>query len=620
MEEYRIRVRIFISIILVVIGLLGMRLVWLQLIDQDMYSDESRGNAVREVRVPSARGAIFDRNGVLMVDNQPTYSITLTPRYFDESKVGLLADLLGETDSLVVARLNEAKRWSSFRPSPSFRDVSFGVYSRLQENSYLLPGVAAEIGQKRRYLTEAQASHALGYIREVTKGELERLNEEFRQAKYRQGDLVGKTGIERRYENELRGYPGSAFKLVNKYGLVVKDYLDGEENTAPYSGYDVQLAIDSRVQALAESLFVNKRGAAVAIDTKTGGIIALVSKPDFDPGLFAQSVDPTTWNYLNNSPEKPLYNRATMNLMPPGSTWKPFMSLMALQEGNVALEGSNRTVFCGGGHPVGGGRFFRCMGSHGHMDVRNAIKNSCNTFFFEMAKRTDVNTLQRYANWFGFGLEAPTDIGEQTSGLIPDSVYFNRLDPHWDIGYSMNLGIGQGNMGVTPLQLARYIAAVANRGTLHAPHLVKALVHPGTGEEITPPLEDSFMIPIKQEYFDEVHAGMRMVMEQGTGVRAQIPDIPSAGKTGTAQAPGGMTDHSLFVMFAPFDNPEIAIAVQAENAGQGAYAAAPIASLMAELYLKGELADTYSTRFRMDRAMNAVSQELPHMLKTTEGE
>ncbi|MFQ5572026.1 MAG: penicillin-binding transpeptidase domain-containing protein, partial [Rhodothermales bacterium] len=359
------------------------------------------------------------------------------------------------------------------------------------------------------------------------------------------------------------------------------------------------------------SLFVGKRGAAVAIDPRTGGIIALVSKPDFDPAIFSKAVDQATWNYLNNSPEKPLYNRATMNLMPPGSTFKPFMALMALAEGLITLRGENSTVFCNGGHPVGRGRFFRCLGVHGPQNVRNAIKNSCNTFFFEMARRADVNTLKKYAGLFGFGVNAPTDIAEQTPGLIPDSAYFNQLDPNWDIGYSMNLGIGQGNMGVTPLQLARYIAAVANRGTLHAPHLVDYLRHPETGEIIRPDLPPPELIPIREEYFDVVRDGMRLVMEEGTGVLAQIPGIPSAGKTGTAQAPGGMEDHSVFVLFAPFDDPQIAIAVQAENAGEGAQAAAPIASLMAELYLKGELPDSYEVRFRMNRALNARSQPLP---------
>ncbi len=610
MEEYRVRVRIFIGIILFVTGILGVQLFRLQIINQDQFREVSRGNALRDIRVVPARGAVYDRNGILMVHNEPTYTVTLTPRYFDESKIGLLARLLGEPDSVVVTRLAKARQWSPYRPSPSFRDVPLAIYSRIQENAYLLPGVGKEINQKRRYLTTARAAHALGYIREITQNELDRLKEQGADAKYRPGDLVGKTGVERYYEPYLRGKPGHAFRVVNVHGLEVKSYRDGEEDTPPSSGYDIHLTLDTRVQALAESLFVGKRGAVVAIDPNTGGIIALVSKPDFDPALFSEKVDPATWRYLNNRPEKPLYNRATMNLMPPASTWKPFMALMALAEGKIALTGPNSTFFCPGYHPIGRGQYFRCQGVHDHMNVRNAIKNSCNTFFFEMARRTDISTFKKYANLFGFGVKAPTDINEQTAGLIPDSAYFNRRYPNWNVGTVMNLGVGQGNMGVTPLQLARYIAAVANKGTLQPPHLVEKLVHPETGEVVRPPLPEPEQIPIDERYFDVVRDGMRLVREQGTGAQAQIPGILSGGKTGTAQASGGMKDHSVFVIFAPFDDPQIAIAVQAENAGQGAHVAAHIASLLAEFYLKGELPDSYEMRFRMNRALNARSQEL----------
>ncbi len=609
MEEYRIRVRIFIGIILVVIGLLGIRLIQLQLLEQDEYTDESRGNAVRELRVQPARGSVFDRNGVLVVSNEPTYTVLLTPRYFDEAKTGLLADLLEVPDSLVRARLAEARAWSAFKPSQSFREVPFDVYSRLSEEIYLLPGVTVETDQKRRYLMHARASHALGYIREITRDELEQRQAQGQEGKYRQGDLVGKTGIEREYERYLRGQPGSDFKLVNVHGLEVKSYKNGQEDTPPSSGYDVHLALDAQVQALAESLFVDKRGAAVALDPRTGGIIALVSKPDFDPEIFSEAVDPQTWRYLNNSPEKPLYNRATMNLMPPGSTWKPFMALMALAEGNIS---PTETVYCRGGHPLGGGRIFKCMGAHGAMNVRNAIKNSCNTFFFEMMNRTDVDTFKRYGTMFGFGVKAPTDLAEQTPGLIPDSSYYNRMYPAgWTVGYSLNLGIGQGDMGVTPLQLARYVAAVGNRGLLVSPHLVDYLQHPETGEIVRPDLPPARQIPIDQTYFEMVREGMRLVMEQGTGRLAQIPGIPSGGKTGTAQAPGGMKDHSVFIMFAPWDDPQIALAVQCENAGFGGNCAAPIASLMAERYLKGELPASYEVKFRRNRVQAARSEPLP---------
>ena len=618
MEEYRIRVRIFIVIILGLMCVLGLRLGQLQIVNQDDFSAESRNNAIREQRVIPARGPILDRNGLLLVSNQPSYNIMITPRYFEEENIPLLADLLEVPDSVVVQRLQEAKDWSGFRPSRSFKEVPFGVFSRVQENAYRLPGVTYEIVEKRSYLTEAKAAHALGYIREVSEQELERFNAADDESTtgvntvdrlYRQGDLVGKTGVERKYEALLRGIPGSEFKLVNVHGREIAPYQGGGQDRPPESGYTMNLYMDAKVQALAESLFVNKRGGAVALDPKTGGIIALVSKPDFDPSLFSGPIKPEDAEYLFQSRTKPLLNRATMNLMPPGSTWKPFMALMSLQEDNIK---PGETVYCGGGHPLGGGRFFTCMGVHGPMNVESAIQNSCNTFFFEMMYRTDVNTFERYANLFGFGQEAPTDIREQAPGLIPDSAYFNRLagEGKWGPGWTLSLGIGQGNMGVSPMQLARYVAAVGNKGTLHPPHLVEELVNPETGATIYPDLPESEQLPIEERYFDMVKEGMKRVMEAGTGRLAQIPGIPSGGKTGTAQSPRGKDD-SVFIMFAPFDDPQIALAVQCENAGYGGSCAAPIASLMAELYLKGELPDTPEKTVRMRRALSAKSEPLP---------
>lgn len=613
MDEYRIRVRIFTVIVLTVLGILSLRLAQLQLVDVDEYTGESRSNAVRERRVQPARGAIFDRNGVLMIDNEPTYTLLITPRRFDRSRIHLLAELLGVPDTTVQNKLDKARSWSAFQPSKAFREVPFDVLSRILENIYRLPGVDYEVEEKRRYVTDARAAHAMGYIREISDRELRRRRSEG----YRQGDLIGQAGIERNYEGYLRGRLGSAYKLVNVHGLEVKSYLDGREDTPPISGYSLVLGIDARVQALAESLFVNKRGGAVAIDPQTGEIIAMVSKPDFDPDVFARTIEPAMWDYLNNSPEKPLYNRATMNLMPPGSTWKPFMSLMSLQEGNIK---PGEKVYCGGGHPIGGGRFFRCMKAHGSLSVVEAIQASCNTFFFEMMNRTDPNTFEKYAHMFGFGVQAPTDISEQTAGLIPDSMYFFSrwgeagLKP----GFTLNLGIGQGNMGVTPLQLARYVAAVGNGGTLHPPHLVRELRHPETGEVLRPALPPSRQIPIEKQYFDLVREGMKRVMEAGTGRGVQIPGIPAGGKTGTAQSPPGRgdKDDSVFIIFAPWDDPQIAVAVQVENAGFGASAAAPIASLMAELYLTGRIAP--ERQAVVQRAMSARSEPLPRREKKPE--
>ncbi len=584
MEDHRLRVRIFTGIILTMLGVLGLRLVKLQIIDASAYSGESRSNAVRELRVLPARGVLYDRNGVLMVDNKPTYTITLTPRYFDPSRMGLLASLLAVPDSVVAARLREARAWSAFKPSPSFPEVPFDVLGRILEHRASLPGVSYEVRPKRRYLTPARAAHALGYVREITQTELDKRRDEG----YRPGDLIGQAGLEKYYESRLRGRLGSAFKLVNVHGLVVKSYQAGREDRSPVNGYDLHLTLDSRLQALAESLFVGKRGGAVALDPNTGGILALVSEPDYDPDIFSKSVSRETWGDLNSSEEKPMFNRATMSGMPPGSTWKPFMALMALQEGIID---ENTVINCTGGYLLGN-RVFHDHGGHAHgpIRVREAIQHSCNTFFFTVMMRTDVNTWQKWAKRFGFGRRIPMDIAEQVAGLVPDSAYFNRTYPRgWTSGYTINLGIGQGNMVVTPMQLARYVAAVANDGILYPPHLVDYMEHPGTRQVVRPDTPPPERIPIDPAYFDIVREGMRRVMERGTGVGVQIPGIPSGGKTGTAQVSGGREDHSLFILFAPIENPQIALAVLVENGGFGATQAAPIASLLAEQYLTGQI-------------------------------
>ena len=593
MDEYRVRAGIFGSLILVVLTILGMRLAWLQLLARDVYASEATNNAIREVFVRPARGAIYDRNGVLMVDNSASYAVSLTPRYFprvagtkdyDPERIALLARLLAVPDSTVQARLAAAEERNPDAPTVSFTNLDLDAIGRVLSEQFRFrtggkESVSVDEQQMRRYLTAARATHALGYVREIGRTELDRRYDDG----YRRGDLIGVTGLERNYEMYLRGKLGLDYVVRNARGLPV-DTL-AERSQKAISGYNLVLSLDSRVQAFAESLFVGKRGGAVALDPQTGEILAMVSMPDFDLTTFSRPVDRPTWRYLTESKSKPMFNRATQSMQPPGSTWKPFMALMALQEGTLK---PNETINCPGYHPLGGGRFFRCMHVDGSINVVTAITRSCNTFFFELMNRTDVNTYQRYAHMFGFNVRAQTDVSEQTPGLIPDSAYFDRNYGvgKWGPGFTINLGIGQGNMGATPFELARYMGIVAARGHKPVAHFIRELRHPETGEVIRPTLPAPEELPIEKQYFDLVREGMKGVMEAGTGRSLQVPGVPSGGKTGTAQAPGvGRKDNSVFIMFAPYDNPKIAIAVAVENAGFGATAAGPIATLMAELYL-----------------------------------
>jgi len=604
LDEYNVRVRIYGGIVLALFLLLGARLAQLQLVDTEEYWGTATQSAVREQPVEPARGAIYDREGTLLVDNRPSYTIMLTPRYFDPSKTSLLADLLGVPDSTVTRKLQEAREWSAFQPSRSFREVPFETFSRVQEHLYELPGVSHEIELRRRYHTSARAAHALGYVREIGEEALQ----EGQNADYRPGDYVGTTGLEAAYESVLRGERGSEYVLVNVHGTELMPYQNGRQDEPPESGFDLHLTLDHEVQALAESLFVGKRGAAVALDPKSGEILSFVSSPDFRPSLFSESVRDAVWDRLQSDPSDPLYNRAIRSGFPPGSTWKPFMALVALEEGILTPQ---QRLDCAPGYRVGRRVFRNYQGQdEGRIPVKKALEVSCNTFFYQVMEKMELKTWHDWARAFGFGQTVPLDIGNQAQGLIPDSSYFDRTYGRWTEGYTINLGIGQGDMSVTPLQLARYAAGLASKGTLPSPHFVRKMVHPETGETHVsnpPPPEQ---VGIDSTHFEIVRKGMRRVMTDGTGQWVQIPDIPSAGKTGTAQNPHG-TDHSLFIMFAPFRDPEIAVAVAIENAGEGATAAAPLASLMAEKYLTGEIDDTWQRNRWLERLREDIRSAPP---------
>jgi len=563
MDEYRTRVRIYAGVVLAVFVLLGLRLVQLQGFSSATDDGIPPGSAVRKQAVEAARGAMYDRDGALLVDNRPTYTIRLTPRYFDRAKAPLLADLLGVADSTVRRKLQTARERNAFLPTPSFREVPFETFSRVQEHLYELPGVSYNVEMRRRYHTAANAAHVLGYVREIASQALARQQS----TDYRSGDRVGKTGLEHAYESFLRGERGHEFVLVNVHGTEVMRYRDGARDEPAVSGYDLHLTLDHQLQAFAESLFVQKRGSAVALDPDTGEILSLVSTPDFDPSVFARSVSSSVWDSLRSAPHDPMFNRATQSGYPPGSTWKPFMSLVALETG---LLSANEHLDCPPTYQIGQRAFKNHdMKDEGRITVEKAIEVSCNTFFYQVMDDMSLDTWHDWALEFGFGQEVPLKGFRQTPGLIPDSSYFDRTYGRWTQGYTINLGIGQGDMSVTSLQLARYTAALGNGGILPTPHFVRKVVHPETGETHRPEIPAPDSIPIDPVHFNTVRAGMHRVMTNGTGRWVQIPNIPSAGKTGTAQNPHG-EDHSLFIMFAPYKDPEIALAVAVENAGYGA--------------------------------------------------
>jgi penicillin-binding protein 2 len=600
-DEARLRFRIFAVVVLGAFAFLAARLVQMQLVDRAEYATEANVNAIKTKIVRPARGYVFDRNGVLLVDNETTLSVTVTPRYFDEADLPLVAELAMRPLDEVRARYDRIKARSTYQEDVLLENVPFWTFARLQERQHDLRGVGFREDQQRRYHGEARLTHALGYVNEVDDDELDVLREQG----YRLGDRVGKSGIEREYEPVLRGRPGRELVLVNVHGMEVQPYEGGAEDVEPQSGMALTLAVDSRVQALAESLFVDKRGGAVMMDVNTGGVIASVSAPDYDLNIFRDGFTQTEVDFLYRNPLKPDFNRATQASLPPGSTWKPFMAAVALEEGMIAPD---TELYCGGGYMLG--RFFRCHGgSHGDIAVRDAIRVSCNTFFFRLMNDTFVNERHPdgirmdldlwggYARAFGFGQLAPLDIPNQDPGLIPDSAYYDRAFPAgWGPGYTVNLGIGQGDMGATPLQLARSTAAIANGGTLPTPHFVMAQTDPATNVRRTPARRRAREVPVEPRNLRVVREGMEAVVEAGTARRAQIPaferfpEIRVAGKTGTAENPRGK-DHAVFIAYAPADDPQVAVGVIVENAGYGSTTAAPIASLMIEQYLRGRIVE-----------------------------
>ena len=576
------RKQVLTIITVVAFVFLFLRLYQLQLLYHTEFGKKSEENSVRTVIKEPVRGYIFDRNGHLVVDVGPAYSITVTPAAFDTGTLSFLGSLLQMEPSVVQERINRGRIYSRFSPVRIKRDVDFKMLAAIEENIYKLPGVAYEIESKRIYPFQVRAPHLLGYCKEITDAQLAKSG-----SAYQQGDIIGSSGLEASYETFLRGEKGFEFISVNSKGQLLGPLEGGHRDVPSKEGFDLNLSIDFKLQMLAESLMTNYRGALVAIDPNDGGVLALVSKPDFDPSVFSGVTSVEVWNQLNNDPNKVLFNRATMTRYPPGSTFKMLIAAAALQEGIID---EHYRITCGGAFRFGN-KVFKDMHVHGSVNVVEAIQRSCDVFFYQLVLKVGLDKLYEYGKKFGFGQLTNFDIGEETSGLIPSPEYYNRVygKGKWTQGYIVSLGIGQGEVGVSPLQMARYAALLANGGTLLQPHAVNSIRNKRTKSlDIIDHKESS--VGIDSSVMRLIREGMRRVVEApgGTGGAARIPGIMSGGKTGTAQNPHG-ADHAWYIGFAPFDHPKIAIAVLLENAGMGGVKAAPIAGKVMQQYLLGNM-------------------------------
>lgn len=555
---------------------LVFRLFQMQILQQETYDEKSADNSIKAVEQIPLRGLFYDRNGIVLVNNIPAYTLRIIPAYYDKKLDKILETVLDVKPGYIEKILYNNRIYSKYVPVRIKRGIEFKVVAWLEENSEHLPGVDYIVDMQRGYPANVMGSHMFGYTKEISPQQLKEQNEI-----YEPGDYVGSTGIEREYESYLRGKKGYNYVLVDSKQKEIGKYKNGSQDVAPVKGDDLVLSIDADVQKAAEEEFLDKRGAAVAIEPKTGEVLAMVSAPNYDLNQFSNVTSKEFLQKLYSDPDKPLYNRATMSVKPPGSTFKILVAIAGLDMGVIT---PSTTFFCPGYFSFG--RIFKCHGSHGTVNVEHAIEKSCNVFFYNLIYKIGLNKLAEYAHKFGFAEPTGIDLVEESSGLIPTTNYYEKIyGEKWPRSILASLSIGQGEISTTLLQLAQYTSLIANDGQSVVPHIVKGYLENSTGEFV-PFKFKKINTGIDKKIFDIVKKGMYLVVNgAGTATWIRMKDIAIAGKTGTAQNPHGK-DHALFIAFAPYENPKIAVAVVVENVGFGSTYAAPIAKKMIEAYLQ----------------------------------
>jgi len=594
--EYRDRFTVFFWVILAAVCLLVLRLWYLQIIKGEELLKRSENNRIRIREVKAMRGIILDARGVVLVENRPSYDVVIFPEDVKDLK-GLVEKLetlyakVGLTFPMDYDTILENRR--PFTPLRVDRNVSREKLALIETHSLDLPGVGIDVMPVREYYYGESMAHVIGYIGEVSRDELERE----KSAGYKSGDFIGKFGLEKALDRYIRGKPGGEQVEVNVVGRKVKTLGRVE----PVQGYRVVLTIDSQVQKAAWAAMEGKAGAVVALDPRDGSILALVSRPGFDPNLFNRGVSADVWEKISSNPLHPMENRAIAGQYPPGSTYKLIVAAAALEEGLITPE----TAFnCPGSFEMGT-RTFRCWRKHGHgrVSLHRAIVESCDVYFYNVGKLLGVDRLAQYAQAFGLGARTGVAMAGERRGLIPTRDWkLARFGVPWQPGETISIAIGQGYNTVTPLQLANAYAAVANGGELFTPRVVQR-IETDDGEiieEFRP--QKKAALPVSRENVQLLKRALWGVVNEpgGTGGQARVAGRDVCGKTGTAQVigmaegddgsayPYEYRDHALFVSFAPRDNPEIVVAVVAEHSGHGGSAAAPVARKVLEAYFAGK--------------------------------
>ena len=601
-ELSRFRFRLIVAAVFVVLafGALIGRFSYLQLTQYEYYSTRAEDNRISLVPIPPNRGTIVDRNGVVLARNYSAFTLEITP-----DSANSLTETIDELSKIVEIQPRDRRRFQklldesrSFESLPIRMRLSEEEVARFSAQKYRFPGVEVKARLFRQYPMGAVASHVIGYINRINKTDLDFVEANDQTSNYKGTEHIGKTGLEQKYEFKLHGQNGFEEVEIDSSGHAVRSL----SRSAPVAGSNLTLTLDIKLQELAEKAFGDRLGSLVAIDPSSGGILALVSTPTFDPNLFIDGIRTEDWVLLNDKRRRPMINRAINGAYPPGSTFKPFMALAALEQGKRT---PGQTISDPGYFTLANHTFRDDKkGGHGIVDMYRSIVHSCDTYYYQLANDMGIDNIARFMGELGFGSKTGIDIEGESEGVLPSPEWKKRrfknpAQQKWFAGETISIGIGQGYNAYTPIQLAQAVAALANNGTLYRPHLVNYLTDSKTGEKTRIEPEPLRVLPWKQENIDIIKKAMVGVNKEGTGARTFAgAGYTSGGKTGTAQVfslGGGeynssrikheLRDHALFIAYAPADKPTIALAVLVENGGFGAQSAAPIARMVLDYYL-----------------------------------
>jgi penicillin-binding protein 2 len=604
-QQFRLRIGIAGVAVLVAFGILLARFVFLQVIQHDHYRSKAEDNRISIVPIAPNRGLIIDRNGVVVARNYSGYTLEIFPR-----RVKSVEATIDEVSELIEITPRDRARFKRLMVETR-NPESLPIRVRLSDEEvakfaakrYRYEGVEIKARLFRQYPFGDVGSHVIGYMGRINQADQQRLEEEGIDANYRGTDYIGKSGVEASYERELHGTTGFEQVEIDAAGRGIRTL----SRTPAVSGQHVVLTLDMQLQRVAENAFGERRGALVALEPGSGAVLALVSKPGFDLNLFVDGIDPQHWAELNNSPDRPLNNRAIAGVYPPGSTFKPFMALAALELGKRRPSSTIHDP----GYFVFGDRRFRDSkpGGHGIVDLYKSIVVSSDTYYYQLANEMGIDAIAGFMKQFGLGSLTGIDLHGEAAGVLPSPEWkikrFRRPEQQrWFPGETISIGIGQGYNAYTPIQLAQAMATLAAHGSMYRPRVVGHIENPRTRERKSFDPELTAQVPLRREWVEFVKRAMAGVNKEGTGARAFAKaEYTSGGKTGTAQVIAikqgerydeakvaeRHRDHSLFIAFAPLDNPIIALAVVVENGGFGARAAAPISRTVLDYYLLGKL-------------------------------